>query len=252
MNSRENGGVDDLPTLKPEVAKLVEKSLLPVEQARAGVPTRGSGTDAQNTVVKEGLQQTLLWLKFCGLSNREVAKRLSLSKDCVNRFVKSEYFTQLYENNRTEMCGRVSEASMERLQEITLEALEKKIHLMRTARSPDLQNKIASELMALGLEAARGSGTGATSAIIAVYERARKRKLPTGETVVEKVTLTGEGPGSVDPRGDGFPPWPDSGPSQKSGEDWPEEAQSGSGKGRMDERQGNEGSEPETDGTKPD
>jgi len=244
MSGRRNGGVDSLPTLKPQVARAVEESLLPVVQARAGVPTRGSGTDAQNTVVKEGLQSSVLWLKFCGVSNRMVAQKLALSKDAVNRFVKSDYFIQLYDSNRSEMLGRVDEASRERLQEVTLEALEVKIDLMRNTHSPALRNKIASELLDLGLDAAKAVHGGASAAIVAVYERAKRRKNADGSVTTEKVRVTGPPDRGFDAGGNGSPPWVDGGPSETSGENGSPEAPSGSGSEGMDEGADSESAEP--------
>lgn len=143
-----------------------------------------------NLIVKSGLSQQVVWLRFFGYSNHAVAERLKVSDDSIDRYVKTPHFVDLYEKERPAMLAKVDDALRERVQEVMLEALQVKIDLMRSAScNRFLKNKIATELLELGKQAIGGSGR-PSDEIWAIYEEA-KREGPKGTTITKTTRIEG-------------------------------------------------------------
>ena len=145
-----------------------------------------------SNVEKTGQVDKLLWLRFCGTTIAKCAALTGLSRDSILRYMKTEAWHRRYEEKKAEFLSRVNEAVTGRLQEVALEALETRLRLMRTAKDKFLRDRIAKDLLQMGLEAAKGArGGGVGEHLMAAVERIRRRKTESGEIIEERVRFTG-------------------------------------------------------------
>lgn len=240
-----SGRSDNRPRLKPAIAEAV-LATIPLEfiaTTRSTLPLphgdpRGDG--AQSLIVQSGLHQAVCWMAYAGLSGRQIAGRLGIGKDAVNRYLRSSHFVTLYDQMRSGMLAKTAEAATERLIEVTLEFIETKIDLARTTRDKGLQNKILTEVIQLGLEAARQGGAAGKSRLRAIWEKKQTTKDASGAETTVRLRVTG--PPNPEFAANAAASCEDSTPFEESGEEnrapRPPKAEIGSGKDGPDSGEG--------------
>lgn len=148
----------------------------------------------QSRVVLSGKAEQVIWLKMCAWPAPRIAQATGLSTDSVQRYLHSPHFLALFESRKQEFLGRVFEAMQERLLEVGLEGLATRLEIMRNEKANKwLRDKIAKDLVDLAMEVgkARGPVGEVGEKLLMAVERIRKRKLASGDTLIEKVTVSG-------------------------------------------------------------
>lgn len=164
---------------------------------RAGQAPQATLQGCESQLVKSGLWKLLCWLIFCGISGRQIAHKLNVSEDSVQRYLSSAHFEHMYATQRDIMLGKVDDHVRERFQETLIWAVEEKIDLARNTTNRNLKNKILTELIEFGMQANKGQSGGISEQLKTLWERKRTKKTKDG-TITEKVTVTTPGaPGAT-------------------------------------------------------
>lgn len=215
------GGGEARRPMHPEMIAAVTEGL-PGMAERGNVAVEHNTLSSLSQIVRGGLQETVCWLHFCGLTGREIARRLNLGKDSVAKYLKTPEFRQHYEANRLQMIARVNEHTRERFQEVMIRAVEGKIALMESTHDDRLRDKIYDDFIKYGQEAMKGGSTGISSTLEKIYEQMRTTRAPDGTRITTKIRLVGRTAADAARSGENTPL--DGGPSPPSGENGPGEA----------------------------
>jgi predicted transcriptional regulator len=105
-----------------------------LEQLPIPLPEGLSGS--QSTIVLRNLAPQVCQLAFSGFPNRRIAARLGLSEDAVDRYVKSDHYAAVYEQQVPMMLEKVDEAIVDRLSGVVLEAVDDLISMRSNERTP--------------------------------------------------------------------------------------------------------------------
>lgn len=202
----------------------------------------------QKIIDSENLTNQVVWLRFCGLREIDIAQRTGISQPTISKYINSDEYRSAYVRLRDSMLARVEEAMRERLQEVVIEAIEVKIDLMRTHRNGFLRNRAASELIALGREALQFGRGNVSDLLTAIHEQAVKEKGDGTRTTTQRVTIEGS-PENVAAAlrsrngagGSGPPPPTDGGPGPESRAERLAEAPIDAGGARSDGDDGGSG-----------
>lgn len=146
----------------------------------------------ESSIVRSGLAETIVTYVFSGLSNVAIGKRTGVGVDTVDRFLRTPYFQALYASKREMLLSGVEEMQRERIQEILMQAVEKKYTIMMDEHtSRGLADKIATDFIQMG-ERMLKMGKGRTSdALAAIFEQTLKQRGKNGQETTSTVRVSG-------------------------------------------------------------
>jgi hypothetical protein len=157
-----------------ESAVLTALPEIPDDKLVASEPEKEGAKKRMHLIVRSGLTQQVVWLRFLGYSNRAIAYRLRVSDDSVDRYTRTDDFRALYEHEREGLLARVDEGLRERIQEVAMEALGIKIEMMQNVSTNKfLRNKICNEILELQGKYHGGSGR-PSDAVWALYQESKR------------------------------------------------------------------------------
>lgn len=130
--------------------------------------------------------KALCMMRFRGISFRKCAKALQTSHTSVERFLRSDRFKRIYEEERTLLLARVDDFAREQLQEVLLKAIQFKVSLLEGKIGNKvvplrLRDKAASDLYEWGKEAVKSGRAGFSDVLKRTYEKAVARRLGLAE-----------------------------------------------------------------------
>lgn len=146
----------------------------------------------ESSIVRSGLAEVVCQYVFSGHSNVVIARKTGIGVDSLDRFLRTPYFQHLYASKKEMLLAAVDELSRERVQEILLQAIEKKYDIMMDERtSRGLADKIATDFIQMGERMLRTGKGRVSDALKAIFEQTMTQRGKNGEETKATIRLEG-------------------------------------------------------------
>lgn len=146
----------------------------------------------ESSIVRSGLTEIICTYVFSGLSNVAIGRKTGIGVDTIDRFLRTPYFQHVYASKRDGLLGAVDEMQRERIQEILMQAIEKKYSIMiDPSTSRGLADKIATDFITMGERVLRTGKGRMSDALDAIFEQTLKKRSQNGVETTATVRIKG-------------------------------------------------------------